>query len=536
MPGRKPERDRYIAQPFITMSNITYLFLVAFGLFGINVATAQVSGCPDPQAVNYNPQATINNGSCTYNPTSYTPPIRVDTLNTILEETSGLQWAAGALWTFNDGGGITAIYKIDTLTKNILQTVTLAGITNIDWEDIAFDGTFFYVGDFGNNLNGGRTNLTIYKFPISLIPDHTVSTSVTIPFGSIEKIMFTYSDQPQPAVAGAPNATKFDCEAMIVDGGQIHLFSKNWIDNNSTHYVINGLNAGTYTATAVETLQTNYLVTGADKAVGDNVVILLGYQVTGAADHFLHLLSNYSGGLYFNGNKRRIDLPNATVMGQAEGITFRNASYGYISNEKFTRTIPPFTITVVQALRSFNTSSFISQFILPLEVADFKVINRNETHEISWRFPSNMPDTRLQYSPEGTNFTVITSGRNTAAGHYTYAPAALTNYYRLQYINETGSVNYSQTILVKKNSKALMSNFSLTAAGVFTFAINEPLARRYSFSFFTADGKNLASQPARIYNQGVNNILLSNLRNLKGLINVVAKSDGETISKMIFVQ
>ncbi|MBK9638110.1 MAG: hypothetical protein IPO63_09940 [Bacteroidetes bacterium] len=31
---------------------------------------AQVSGCTDPQANNYNNAATINNGSCTYNATS----------------------------------------------------------------------------------------------------------------------------------------------------------------------------------------------------------------------------------------------------------------------------------------------------------------------------------------------------------------------------------------------------------------------------------------------------------------------------------
>jgi len=138
---------------------------------------------------------------------------------------------------------------------------------------------------------------------------------------------------------------------MIVDGGNIHLFSKNRIDLTTTHYVINGVAPGTYSATRAETLAAGYLVTDADKAPGLNVIALLGYQTTGFGNHFMQLLSDFNGSLYFNGNKRRIDLPTALDMGQAEGITFRNGSYGYVSNERVTNGF----ITVNQKLRSFNT-------------------------------------------------------------------------------------------------------------------------------------------------------------------------------------
>ncbi len=47
-------------------------------------------------------------------------------------------------------------------------------------------------------------------------------------------------------------------------------------------------------------------------------------------------------------------------MGQAEGITFRNNTYGYISNEKFYRDLGFFTIDVNQKLRSFNISNFVN--------------------------------------------------------------------------------------------------------------------------------------------------------------------------------
>ncbi len=321
-----------------------------------NQLYSQVPGCTDPMANNFNSLATVNDGSCTYNSTSYTPPVKTDPINTVLAESSGLQWAGNSLWTFNDSGGEPAIYRIDTLSDAILQKVTLQGATNIDWEDIAFDGFYFYIGDFGNNSNGARTNLKIYRFPLIAIPDAVGNPDVTIPSAQISIINFTYSDQPQPPVASGGNNTKFDCEAMIVDDSKIHLFSKNWIDLNSMHYVIDGVEAGTYVATPLETLATNFLVTGADKAVGDNVIALLGYQVTGTASHFLFLLSDYTGGYYFNGNKRKLNLPDVFVMAKAEGICFKNGHYGYISNERVVQS--PFTFT--QKLRSFDIRDFVS--------------------------------------------------------------------------------------------------------------------------------------------------------------------------------
>ncbi len=335
-------------------------FAIIISLLSANRAYCQVNGCTDPLANNYNSAATVNDGSCTYNAVSYTPAIKVDPINSILIENSGLQMAGNFLWTFNDGGGAAAIYRIDTITNTLLQTVTLSGAVNVDWEDIAFDGTYFYIGDFGNNANGARTDLKIYKFPFSAIPDFNIDADAVIPSGEIETINFTYSDQPQPPVPTVANNTKYDCEAMVVDGGKIHLFTKNWINLTSTHYVIHTTLPGTYDPDPVETLSTNFLVTAADKAPGQSTVVLFGYQNSGAGSHFMEILTGYHDGFYFNGNKRKINLPDATVMGQGEGIAFRNSTYGYISNEKFVRSIGPIVIQVNQKLRSFNITGFIS--------------------------------------------------------------------------------------------------------------------------------------------------------------------------------
>ena len=83
---------------------IFFLFIKA------TLSFSQVSGCKDPLANNYNSSATINDGSCTYNVTPYTPPVLVSPMNTTLQETSGLQMADNFLWSFNDGGGVADIY------------------------------------------------------------------------------------------------------------------------------------------------------------------------------------------------------------------------------------------------------------------------------------------------------------------------------------------------------------------------------------------------------------------------------------------
>ncbi len=348
------------------MAQNSYLkFIYCFPLlfiifFKISTVDAQVYGCTDPLANNYNSSATENDGKCTYNATSYTPVIKVDPIDNILIESSGLQMAGNYLWTFNDGGGAAAIYRIDTLTNAILQTVNLSGATNVDWEDIAFDGKYFYVGDFGNNAHGSRADLKIYKFLFSAIPDFVSNPNANIPSTEIDRITFSYSDQPLPLVNAPFDSTRYDCEAMLIDGGKIHLFTKNWIDTTTTHYIINTTLPGNYILDPVETLPTGFLVTAADKAPAHATIALLGYQNAGFGSHFMELLTSYHDGYYFNGNKRKINLPDASVMGQSEGITFRDSTYGYISNEKFVRSIGSFVLTVNQKLRSFNIRDFVS--------------------------------------------------------------------------------------------------------------------------------------------------------------------------------
>lgn len=324
-------------------------------LFALTAAAQP--GCPDPQASNYDPAASTNDGSCLYPATNYTLS-QATGLSDTVKETSGLVFAGGRLWTHNDGGNEATLYQIDSISFTIVQTVRIGGATNVDWEDLAFDGTNLYIGDFGNNTNGNRTDLKIYKFPLAAIP---AGSAVTVPAAAVEVIEFAYEDQADFLPQGANN-TRFDCEAMLWRNDSLHLFTKDWIGQQTAHYTLPAT-AGIHLARKRETLPADGLITAADMSV-PGVALLLGYR-TDNGGLFAWLLFDHAGGLFFNGNKRRIGLGLAPFSGQLEGLCFRDSGSGYISNEELTVTILGQTITVPPRLYRFGVAQWLPPIFLP---------------------------------------------------------------------------------------------------------------------------------------------------------------------------
>ena len=298
-----------------------FLATIAILLALFNFTNAQqAEGCTDPQANNFNELATVNDGSCTYNPTVYKPDFKF-LLPAEVDETSGLIFWANGYWTHNDSGGQPTIYKLDTLTGEVIQRITLSKATNRDWEDITQDENFIYIGDHGNN-SGNSKNLAIYIISKSDIPD---SGDKTI---NSEKITFVYSDYPGKVERKRDN--NFDCEAMIATDDWIYLFSKNRGDNQSKQYRLPKI-AGDYTAELIYTFNSAGLVTGADYNKTENELILVGYT-NGDWIPFLWVMFDFEGEDFFSGNKRRIDMATVTAT-QTEGICYTHGKHGIISSE-----------------------------------------------------------------------------------------------------------------------------------------------------------------------------------------------------------
>ncbi len=283
-------------------------------------AFSQTEGCTDPRANNYNPQAVQNDGSCTYNLTVYNPPFRF-ILPQEVDETSGLIFYNGGYWTMNDSGGLPVIYKLDTVTGNVIQRITVDDATNVDWEDITQDENHIYIGDFGNN-SGNRDDLCIYIIKKSDIPE-TGDVSV-----NSKKISFVYEDYKGRIEKRKYN--NFDCEAFIATDDSLYLFSKNWEDRHTRLYRL-PKTKGNYTAKLLYRFNSAGLITGADFNKNDNEVVLVGYTNKSWVP-FLWVLFDFEGHNFFSGNKRRIDMPNVTAT-QTEGIAYVSGKRGVISSE-----------------------------------------------------------------------------------------------------------------------------------------------------------------------------------------------------------
>lgn len=332
---------------------ILFLFLATK-----NTGFSQVAGCTDPKANNYDASAIINNGSCTYNSLSYTPPVRA-VLGTALREISGMTYFKGKILALNDGGNGNKLYMLDTTSGNILQTITVAGAGNYDWEEISQDSSYIYVGDVGNNTTGNRKDLKFYKIDKTAFIDGP--ETYTIPATAVQVINFSYPDQTD--FTAAPNNTKFDCEAFVIRHNKIHLFTKNWKGGYSVHYSL-PVEAGTYVATRLDSLKTDELmITGASLGADDEILLTAYYVVSSAplsATFALFLIFDFDHTDYFfnTGNKRKFTMAgllDANAAGQIEAVCFVNATHGFISNEYAQQSF----LTITNKLKTFNTLPWI---------------------------------------------------------------------------------------------------------------------------------------------------------------------------------
>jgi len=336
-----------------------------------------------------------------------------------IEETSGLIYLNGKVWTHNDSGGESVLYSIDTTNGAILERKTIAGVTNEDWEDVAKDATYVYIGNVGAMSN----NFQILRIKIEDLDNPELST--------IEPriINFTYGNPDYPEPDYSATNTRFDCEAFIAKDDTIFLFSKNWIDHQTFLYALPNKANYTHTITPVDTLQLDYLVCGADYDYQTNTVALVGYtyDVSGTIPEsrpYLTLLRNFEGNNFFSGTVETIELPAPSLTdiiryNQTEGIAFRDSSRLWVTNEKFTRSI----ITIKAKMRQFTIENPVTvntdqppvfpeepDPIIPNFTVDVNEIIEGETVHFtdqstedptawSWSFPGGTPSESTEQNP-----------------------------------------------------------------------------------------------------------------------------------------
>jgi hypothetical protein len=321
------------------MKILSSIFLIISSFW----SSAQTVGCTDTLAKNFQPSALINDGTCIYKTSSITPTRTVE-LNAKLKETSGLIYWNNLIWTHNDDTDKN-LYSIDPKKGEIIQTTPLRGALNKDWEEIAQDESYIYIGDFGNNYLGNRKDLHILR-----VLKRTFYSDQQL----VDTIHFSYENQFDYTPKKA-NESNFDCEAFIVSKDSIFLFTKEWTSSKTSVYAISK-EPGTYSAKLKSTYNVNGLITGSVYLEEKNLVALCGYSKL--LQPFIYLLYDFKQNDFFGGNKRKIDI--ALPFHQIEGITSANGNLFYLSNESYSK--QPF-IHSTNKLIEVDLSSYILPFL-----------------------------------------------------------------------------------------------------------------------------------------------------------------------------
>jgi hypothetical protein len=245
--------------------------------------------------------------------------VKKATLINTIQESSGLLNYNGRIITHNDSGGDAELYEIDSVTGNVIRTVGISNAKNNDWEDLAQDNLYIYIGDFGNN-SGTRHNLKIYRISKN---DYLNTTTGTV---EADSILFSYADQT--SFAAATYTTNYDAEAMIIRNDSVYIFTKNW-GNFKTHIYSLPKSPGIYQAHRIDSLNVQGLITGATYSLLDDTILLSGYSFTGP---FIWRCTQFNSGRLSAGSNEKFILSLASDI-QTEGIC-RSNSFGYfVSSE-----------------------------------------------------------------------------------------------------------------------------------------------------------------------------------------------------------
>lgn len=261
------------------------------------------------------------------------------TLTSSINESSGLVWVNGRLITHNDSSNDAQLFEINEADGSIERIVTIQNAANVDWEDVATDGTYIYIADIGN-YTGDRTDLKVYRVSIS---DYMIQSEV-----NAEVISFNYSDQT--SFPGVPFNTNFDAEGLIHYNNTLYIFTKNWLDGNTNVYEL-PKTPGNYSINKIDTIEAQGLISGATMSTASNSVLLSGYDLNGA---FVIHLSDFSNGLFSNGSFDKINLEIPIGFSeQIEGITSYETDAYYLSSEEQNGNIA--------ALYTFNTNTLTTE-------------------------------------------------------------------------------------------------------------------------------------------------------------------------------
>ena len=236
--------------------------------------------------------------------------IEITRLSKKINETSGLEIIDGNFITLNDSGDDPALYTFDKEGKN-LSKLFIKGAQNRDWESLASDENYIYIGDIGNN-SGNRKDLKIYL--------------IDFDFKLVDSINFIYNNQLK---FKKRKKNKFDAEALVTYNNNLLLFSKNRKNLTTEVYTL-PKNPGSYAIAPNYSFEVDALITGGDYNSKFDLLTLVGYSYN-IRKHYLFLFENFSSKKTKDSIFRRHYIPITNA--QIEAIKIINNKNFWLTSE-----------------------------------------------------------------------------------------------------------------------------------------------------------------------------------------------------------
>lgn len=246
----------------------------------------------------------------------YSPQLISDQLSPKVNEQSGMVWHKDLFWVINDSDCLPELIAYDKRGK-LKKTIHINNASNKDWEDLAEDDKYIYIGDFGNN-RGARKDLRVLRVSKSDMNNKEIA---------VDSITFAWADQKNFSNRNMKH--DFDCEAFFAYGDSLYMFSKNWANKKTRLYSMSKL-PGNYQLKPIAEFDLDFMVTGADITADGKTVALVGYKNYRS---YMMLFTNIEGQNFFTGDALRLDLASLG-RAQTEGIVFTDKKELYISTEE----------------------------------------------------------------------------------------------------------------------------------------------------------------------------------------------------------
>lgn len=237
----------------------------------------------------------------------------------IVQETSGLLFYQGLVWTHNDSGNKPVLYGFNPGNAKVKSRLKLKGVRNNDWEDIALTPYGVVVGDFGDN-RGVRNTRELLRFEF---PKKYKYCNAVVPTRTRFSITGDMFQDP------SGNMHNRDIEAMTWAGNRLLLFTKNRKDHLTYILALDSFPADTVLS-PIGVLQAGGLVTGADYHEESDMLVLVGYA---RFRSFVYILPDFLKSGMESDRGKRIILQGLDGS-QVEGITWIGPDSVLISTEK----------------------------------------------------------------------------------------------------------------------------------------------------------------------------------------------------------